>query len=530
MTVSLASGNGTLQGTKQVTVTGGVATFVGLSDNTAGVISLSFAGAGLTAGPSSNITVGPAAPFQLVIHTKPSSTATAGQPLATAPVVYAEDLYGNLETGDNSTVITASLASGNGPLRGTTTATTSGGVATFGGLFDDVAGIISLNFAGGGFSAGPSNNIFISPAVPAKLVIQTPPFSSVTAGNPLTDPIVIDEEDQFGNIETGDDSTVVTASLNSGAGMLNGTTTATVSAGVASFNALEDDTAGKLSLKFGAGTLAPVISSPSAVSAAPATQLVVTTAPPNPIIAGQAFVMAVSAEDQFQNVDTTYSGSVTISLASDPGLVLAIPVVNGVATFSGLTLPTTAQGGTIQATASGLKTAATDPVRVTPPNNGGNVNPPVPTIIGESIATFRKTNKKGKPVGKPIFEGFTLEFSIPMNPSTAGGFLNYQVDGMTTKRGKKKTVTVFKPVRVTANYSESNHIDSVTLSLKNATPFLKGGRITIVNSPPNGVSSAAGGLLDALSDTVLNISPKAKTIRLACGIRSEPRITRRCVT
>ena len=203
-----------------VTVSGGVATFAGLSDNTAGVISLSFAGAGLTAGPSSNITVGPAAPFQLVIHTQPSPAATAGQPLATGPVVYEEDQYGNLETGDNSTVITASLASGNGPLRGTTTATLSGGVATFGGLFDDVAGIISLNFAGAGFTAGPSNNIFISPGPAAQLVIQTPPFASVTAGNPLTDPIVIDEEDQYGNIETGDNSTVVTASLNSGAGSL----------------------------------------------------------------------------------------------------------------------------------------------------------------------------------------------------------------------------------------------------------------------------------------------------------------------
>ena len=171
-----------------------------------------------------------------MIHTQPSSAATAGQPLATEPVVYEEDQYGNLETGDNSTVITASLASGNGPLRGTTTATVSGGVATFAGLFDNVAGIISLNFAGAGFTAGPSNNIFISPAAGRQLVIQTPPYSSVTAGNPLTDPIVIDEEDQYGNIETGDNSTVVTASLNSGAGTLDGTTTATVVAGVASFN------------------------------------------------------------------------------------------------------------------------------------------------------------------------------------------------------------------------------------------------------------------------------------------------------
>ena len=76
--------------------------------------------------------------------------ATAGQPFATQPVVYEVDQYGNLETGDNSTMITASLASGNGTLLGTTTATLSGGVATFVGLADNTAGTISLSFAGGG--------------------------------------------------------------------------------------------------------------------------------------------------------------------------------------------------------------------------------------------------------------------------------------------------------------------------------------------------------------------------------------------
>ena len=42
-----------------------------------------------------------------MIQTQPSPTATAGQPFATQPVIYEEDQYGNLETGDNSTVVTA---------------------------------------------------------------------------------------------------------------------------------------------------------------------------------------------------------------------------------------------------------------------------------------------------------------------------------------------------------------------------------------------------------------------------------------
>ena len=245
MTVSLSSGSGTLQGTKSVTVEGGVATFADLSDTEAGTISLQFSGAGLTTGPSTDITISPAAAYQLLISTQPSSSATAGQAFATQPVIDEVDQYGNLETGDEQHGHHGVAGHRQRAVTGTTTVTESGGVATFSDLADNRAGVVSLNFAGGGLTAGPSSNIFISPAAAAQLVIQTPPLANVTAGNPLTDPIVIDEEDQYGNVETGDDTTVVVASLASGAGTLKGTTTATVTAGVASFDDLEDDTAGR---------------------------------------------------------------------------------------------------------------------------------------------------------------------------------------------------------------------------------------------------------------------------------------------
>ena len=68
--------------------------------------------------------ISPAAASQLVIATQPSATATAGVAFGTQPVVYVEDQYGNLETGDNTTQVTAaSLPIGSGPLQGTTTVT-----------------------------------------------------------------------------------------------------------------------------------------------------------------------------------------------------------------------------------------------------------------------------------------------------------------------------------------------------------------------------------------------------------------------
>ena len=52
---------GPLQGTVTVTLTGGVATFTNLADNTAGTITLAFSGGGLTSPATGSITVSPAA-------------------------------------------------------------------------------------------------------------------------------------------------------------------------------------------------------------------------------------------------------------------------------------------------------------------------------------------------------------------------------------------------------------------------------------------------------------------------------------
>jgi hypothetical protein len=92
-----------------------------------------------------------------------------------------------------------------------------------------------------------------------------------------------------------------------------------------------------------------------------ATQLAITEQPTAvPIYA--PFAMVVSAENGDGSVDTSYSGSITIALASNPGGAtlggtLTVAAVSGVALFSGLTLNVVAQGYTIQATASGLTSA-----------------------------------------------------------------------------------------------------------------------------------------------------------------------------
>ncbi|MFI5454720.1 MAG: hypothetical protein ACHRXM_04655 [Isosphaerales bacterium] len=395
-------GGATLGGTLSATASGGVATFSDLTlTQAASGYTLVVTSSGVDNATTSAITVTAAAASQLVIRTQPSATAKAGQAFGAQPVIDEEDPFGNLETGDNTTAVTVSPEIGAGPLQGTTSVAVSGGVATFTNVADIRAESISLDFSSGSLTNATSTSIVVSPAAASQLVVHTQPPATAAAGQAFGTQPVVYEEDPFGNLETRDNSKVVTATLEIGTGPLRGTTAVFVSGGVATFTNLADNRAEIVSVNFRSGSLSSAPTSPIAVTA------------------------------------------------------------------------------------------------------------PAPTIRLEQVVTAQKTNKKGKPVGKPVFVGFALDYSAAMDPSTAGLAANYQVDRAVTQRVKKKRMTVLQPVNFTAAYNQSTNI--VTLTIKGKQPFAMGGQIKVIASPPNGVSSAAGVLLDT-SDTVFTILAKAKGI------------------
>jgi len=326
----------------------------------------------------------------------------------------------------------------------------------------------------------------------------------LSAGEAFATQTVVAEEDAYGNIETGDSSTIVTVSPAGGDGPLQGTATAALVRGLATFPGLTEDTAGPLTLDFTAGKLTAAISDAINVASAPATQLVVTT-PPTTLVAGQPFTVAVAAEDTYGNVATSYNGDVTISLPGGSGAPVTAQAQSGVATFTGLTVSTTAQGGSIQATAGGLKAVSTPPINVQ-----SNQNAQPPTIIGEQAVMFQKKNKKGKPVGKAVLQGFILKFNTAMNAATAGAQGNYLVTATSTKHAKKKKAAPPpEPVAVSARYDVASQ--SVTLTLLSKQAFAKGGEITVIYSPPGGVSSVDGTPLSS-DDAKFTIAPKGKGV------------------
>jgi hypothetical protein len=189
-------------------------------------------------GPFSNEAQATAASLpatQLVYGTAPPSSATAGQ---TFPVVVdAEDANGDTVTSDSTTAVSLSANGGGGGFAcATAPSHVTDGVASFGGCYYTAASATAytLTAAASGLPSAAATTV-ISPAAAAQLVYATPPPSTVTAG--VTFPVVVDEQDAYGNIESADSSTLVRLSANGGGGdFLCATSTAAVSDGVASFS------------------------------------------------------------------------------------------------------------------------------------------------------------------------------------------------------------------------------------------------------------------------------------------------------
>jgi hypothetical protein len=287
----------------------------------------------------------------LHIQTEPPPTATAGQPFNPQPVVFIEDQYGNLLTSDFTTQVIASLASGTGPLQGTTTVTAVGGMAVFSNLADNQIETISLAFnTNSALRPVTSGNIVVGQGPPVGLVIHTQPAPTATAGKAFDTQPVVYVVDQFGRLETGDSTTEVTAALRTGSGPLLGTTTVTVSGGIATFKNLADDKAEIITLMFAGVPLHSVVSNSIKVSPAPASQFRISapaTMPPN-----TAFTITVTAYDPYGNVATGYRGTVRFTsgdkLATLPGNYTFTASDGGVHTF----------GNAVKLKTSGMQTIA----------------------------------------------------------------------------------------------------------------------------------------------------------------------------
>ena len=96
---------------------------------------------------------------------------------------------------------------------------------------------------------------------PGNLVIVTQPSATANAGVPFAQQPALEVRDQFGNLRTSDNSTVLTAARLAGSGTLQGTTSMTAAYGIVTFTNLSHTVATNITVNFTSGGLTNAISS-----------------------------------------------------------------------------------------------------------------------------------------------------------------------------------------------------------------------------------------------------------------------------
>jgi hypothetical protein len=201
------------------------------------------------------------------------------------------------------------------------------------------------------------------------LAVTAQPPTSVTAGAGFD--LTVAAQDKSGNVLSSFNGSVTVALYaNPGGATLGGTLSVTTKNGVASFSGLKLDKVGTgYTLLVTANGLAATTTNAFTVTPAAASQLLVTTQPPDVVMASSEFGLSVVAEDKFGNMATSFGGSVTVALAANPGGAtlggtLRVTAQSGVASFSGLKLNNPGIGYTLKVSSNGLAAASTGAITV----------------------------------------------------------------------------------------------------------------------------------------------------------------------
>jgi streptogramin lyase len=232
-----------------------------------------------------------------------------------------------------------------------------------------------------GITAGPDGNLWfadtetdaigVATLAPTQLVVTQQPPTSVTAGSPFG--LTVEDVDSSGNLVSSFNGTVTVGLLNPPAGAtIGGTVSVTASNGVATFsNVSLTKAASSYTLVVTSSGVGEAVPTAVTVTPAPASQVAITQQPQASVTAGNGFGLLAAIEDPYGNVVTSASNTVTVALANNPGGsslggTLSVTASQGVAAFGGLTLTKAASGYTLQVSSSGLSSAISSAITVTP--------------------------------------------------------------------------------------------------------------------------------------------------------------------
>ncbi len=331
---------------------------------------------------------------QLQFTTQPSDS-RPNMPFPTQPVVTAKDAAGNVDTSYSGN-ITLAIKSGTGTagaaLNGTVTLAAVNGVVTFSGLSIDLINPIGspyqLTASDGTLPIIESAAFNIKAGTADHLDFSLQPPATSNAGAPFTVKVkVVDDAnyivtDYVGSVQLALTGGTVGSTLTGGG-------SSAFSNGEASFSVSVDRPGSGYQLvpSLVSGSLpgTNINSSAFSITLGPLAKLVFNPSPSN-AQAGMAFPTQpiVEAQDAGGNLITSFNGTVTLTIGNNPGGgtlsgTAIATAVNGVATFSGLSINKSgagytllASGGAAAGTSAAFTIAAGTPTQLVFTNSPGD--------------------------------------------------------------------------------------------------------------------------------------------------------------
>ncbi len=365
--VSVAQTSGTglsCTGGLSKTASSGVATFLGCKvSGTAGSYTLTASSTGLSSVNSNPYTITPGAAAKLVFTNQPNG-GQSGVAWTQQPAVSVEDNWNNVVTSSTASISLTPISGLS--CTGGLSQTAVSGIATFSGCqIAGTAGSYTLTASASGLSPATSSSFNITAGTASQLVFTHQPNGG-QSGVAWTQQPAVAVKDAWGNTVLTSTASITIAPT-TGLTCTGGLTKAAVN-GVATFAGCKiSGTAGSYTLTASSGGLSPATSNSFNITAGAASKLVFTTAPgggTHGTVWAQQPVVAV--EDAWNNIVTTSTASIKLSLSSGNGFSCTTNPLNatgGSASFTGC-LVTKAGSYTLQATSSGL-TTGTSPITIT---------------------------------------------------------------------------------------------------------------------------------------------------------------------
>lgn len=420
--VALDSGNTPVPGatvTFHVASGGGTITDSVKTTDAAGAARLGTWRLGFTAGSQSvtasvgtitatfTATARPLGPAKLAFRSQPTAV-QVGMAIAPSVTVAIEDSLGNVvATSQDSVFISFANNPTGATLSGALRAKAVNGIATFDNVSVNLAGSAYTLQATSGTLTNAISNAFDVYGAPAKLAFLTHPGNTTTGGTiSPADPVRVAIQDAGGNTVTSSTANV-TVAINDcgtcpapGTGTLSGTLTVAAVAGIATFGNLSISGVGSgYKLQATSGTLSLAVSNAFNINPVGTPTKVAFLQEPTNAVAGASVSPAITVAIQDANGGTVTTSTATVNLtiasnanpggsALSGGTQVSANAVNGIATFSTVSLNKVGVGYKLVAASTGLTndTSATFNINAGAESKLGFLQHPTHTIVNQTMS------------------------------------------------------------------------------------------------------------------------------------------------